>query len=32
MQPRIIIDEGLKAHLGAKKADAIAVDIIDCVS
>lgn len=32
MQPHIIIDEELRAHLRAKKADAIAVDIIDCVS
>ena len=32
MQPHIIIYEALRQHLSAKKADAIAVDIIDCVS
>lgn len=32
MEPRIVIDDALKEHLRAKKADAIAVDIIDCVS
>lgn len=32
MEPHIIIDEALRQHLDAKKANAIAVDIIDCVS
>lgn len=32
MEPRIVIDDALREYLRAKKADAIAVDVIDCVS